>query len=41
MKLNYLAECTGAGAEAGALGQQEAASTEAAAAMMRNLTVFI
>ena len=40
-KLNYLEDCTGAGAGAGALGQHEAASTEAAAAMIRNLTVFM
>ena len=40
-KLDYLVACTGAGAGAGALGQQEAARTEAAAAMTRNLTVFM
>jgi hypothetical protein len=38
---NYFEDCTGAGAGAGALGQQEAARKDAAAAMMRNLTVFI
>jgi hypothetical protein len=40
-ELNYLADGTGAGAGAGAVGQHEAARTETAAAMTRNLTVFI
>jgi hypothetical protein len=41
--LNYLEECigAGAGAGAGAFGQHEAARTEVAAAITRNLTVFI
>ena len=40
--LNYLDECViGAGAGAGGLGQQEAASAETAAAAIRNLAVFM
>lgn len=40
--LNYLEDTgAGAGAGAGAVGQHEAAKTEAAAAITRNLTVFI
>jgi preprotein translocase subunit SecG len=40
--LNYLEDTgAGAGAGAGAVGQHEAAKTETAAAMTRNLTVFI
>jgi len=38
---NYLEECTGAGAGAGALGQQDAARNEAAAATTASLTIFM
>lgn len=42
LQFDYLEECIiGAGACAGGVGQQEAASAETAAAAIRNLTIFM